>query len=298
MGAMVRSESRVRVVRVKDGRREARADVLAAEEPLEIRVNGRRLAVTMRTPTEDFSLAAGFLLSEGLIGRAADVSSIRYCGRDFGPGAEETDNTVDVVLAPGVAAPAPALERHVLMTSACGLCGRTSIDSVRTTTRYPVAEDPLTITEERVLSLPEVLRERQKVFDRTGGLHAAGLFDAATGELLAVREDVGRHNAVDKVLGWALLEGRLPLSGHVLMVSGRASFELTQKALMAGVPKLASVSAPSSLAVDLAREAGMTLAGFVRGERFVIYAGEHRVLPGVGERPAAGRVLGAPASRR
>jgi FdhD protein len=275
---MGRSESRVRVVRVKDGKREARADVLAAEEPLEIRVNGRRLAVTMRTPTEDFSLAVGFLLSEGLIGRASEVSSIRYCGRDFGPGAEETDNTVDVVLAPHVAAPAPALERHVLMTSACGLCGRTSIESVRTTTRYPVAEDPMTVTEQTVLSLPEVLRERQKVFDRTGGLHAAGLFDAATGELVAVREDVGRHNAVDKVLGWALLQDRLPLSGHVLMVSGRASFELTQKALMAGVPMLASVSAPSSLAVDLAREAGMTLAGFVRGERFVIYAGEHRVL--------------------
>jgi FdhD protein len=136
----------------------------------------------------------------------------------------------------------------------------------------------MTVTEDRVLSLPEVLRERQKVFDRTGGLHAAGLFDAATGELLAVREDVGRHNAVDKVLGWALLQDRLPLSGHALMVSGRASFELTQKALMAGVPMLASVSAPSSLAVDLAREAGMTLAGFVRGERFVIYAGEQRIL--------------------
>lgn len=278
MGVMGRSESRVRVVRVKDGRREARADVLAAEEPLEIRVNGRRLAVTMRTPTEDFSLAVGFLLSEGLIGRAEEVSSIRYCARDFGPGSEETDNTVDVVLAPGVTAPAPALERHVLMTSACGLCGRTSIDSVRTTTRFPVAEDPMTITEDLVLSLPEVLRERQKVFDRTGGLHAAGLFDALTGELVAVREDVGRHNAVDKVLGWALLQDMLPLSGHVLMVSGRASFELTQKALMAGVPMLASVSAPSSLAVDLAREAGMTLAGFVRGERFVIYAGEQRIL--------------------
>ncbi|GAA4778964.1 formate dehydrogenase accessory sulfurtransferase FdhD [Citricoccus nitrophenolicus] len=276
---MSRSESRVRVVRVKAGERDARADVLAAEEPLEIRVNGRRLAVTMRTPTEDFSLAAGFLLSEGYLGSAEEVHSIRYCGRDFGPGAEETDNTVDVVLRPEVPAPLPEKERQVLMSSACGLCGRTSIEDVRTQSRFPVAGDPLTVTESFVLQMPEVLRERQKVFDRTGGLHAAGLFDTASGELVAVREDVGRHNAVDKVLGWALLEGMLPLAGHALMVSGRASFELTQKAMMAGVPMLASVSAPSSLAVDLAREAGMTLAGFVRGERFVIYAGEQRILP-------------------
>ncbi|MFB9070053.1 formate dehydrogenase accessory sulfurtransferase FdhD [Citricoccus parietis] len=275
---MARSESRVRVVRVKAGERDARADVLAAEEPLEIRVNGRRLAVTMRTPTEDFSLAVGFLLSEGLIGAAGEVHSVRYCGRDFGPGAEETDNTVDVVLRPGVQAPAPEMERQVLMSSACGLCGRTSIENVRTQSRFPVDGDPMQVTESFVLQMPEVLRERQKVFDRTGGLHAAGLFNTATGELVAVREDVGRHNAVDKVLGWALLEGMLPLSGHALMVSGRASFELTQKAMMAGVPMLASVSAPSSLAVDLAREAGMTLAGFVRGDRFVIYAGEQRIV--------------------
>jgi FdhD protein len=286
---MSRSESRVRVVRVKAGQRESRADVLAAEEPLEIRVNGRRLAVTMRTPSEDFSLAVGFLLSEGLIGAAEEVHSVRYCGRDFGPGAEETDNTVDVVLRPDVPAPLPEMERHVLMSSACGLCGRTSIENVRTQSRFPVAGDPLRVGEEFVLGMPEVLRERQKVFDRTGGLHAAGLFQAATGRLVAVREDVGRHNAVDKVLGWALLQGMLPLAGHVLMVSGRASFELTQKALMAGVPMLASVSAPSSLAVDLAREAGMTLAGFVRGDRFVIYAGEERIVPtGDPVDPAAG----------
>lgn len=150
---------------------------------------------------------------------------------------------------------------------------------MRTQSRFPVAGDPLEVTESFVLQMPETLRERQKVFDRTGGLHAAGLFDTVSGELVAVREDVGRHNAVDKVLGWALLQGMLPLAGHALMVSGRASFELTQKAMMAGVPMLASVSAPSSLAVDLARDVGMTLAGFVRGDRFVIYAGEHRILP-------------------
>ncbi|WP_129660653.1 formate dehydrogenase accessory sulfurtransferase FdhD [Rothia uropygialis] len=277
---MSRSESRTRVIRVdQDGRREARADMVAAEEPLEIRVNGRRLAVTMRTPTEDFSLAAGFLLSEGVITDGEQVSSIRYCRKDFGPGAEDGDNTVDVVLQPWVLPPFHYQERNVVMSSACGMCGRTSIDQVHQKSLFPVDEDPLRLSEEFVLEMPEILRAKQKVFDRTGGLHAAGLFNGETGELVAIREDVGRHNAVDKVLGWALLQGKLPLSQHVLMVSGRASFELTQKAAMAGIPMLASVSAPSSLAVDLAKDAGMTLAGFVRGNRFVLYSGDHRVLP-------------------
>lgn len=276
---MSRSESRTRVVRVsEDGTRDARADMLATEEPLEIRVNGRRLAVTMRTPSEDFSLAAGFLLSEGVVTAGDQISSIRYCRKDFGPGAEDGDNTIDVVLQPWVLPPLPFQERHVMMSSACGMCGRTSIDQVHQKSIFPVDDDPLRLTERFVLDMPQVLRDRQKVFDHTGGLHAAGLFDGQTGELLAVREDVGRHNAVDKVLGWALLEGKLPLSQHVLMVSGRASFELTQKAAMAGVPMLASVSAPSSLAVDLARDSGMTLAGFVRGHRFVIYSGGERIV--------------------
>lgn len=164
-----------------------------------------------------------------------------------------------------------------MMSSACGMCGRTSIDQVHQKSQFSTSEDPLRLSEEFVLRMPQVLRDRQKVFDHTGGLHAAGLFDGRTGELVAVREDVGRHNAVDKVLGWALLEGKLPLRQHVLMVSGRASFELTQKCAMAGVPMLASVSAPSSLAVELAKDAGMTLAGFVRDHRFVIYSGDERI---------------------
>lgn len=275
---MSRSETRTRVVRIREGRpREARADMLATEEPLEIRVNGRRLAVTMRTPTEDFSLVAGFCLSESIITSPDQISSIRYCNRDFGPGAEEADNTVDLVLQPWVLPPLSSQERNVLMSSACGMCGRTSIEQVHQNSCFAVAEDPMVLSEEFVLSMPRILREKQKVFDRTGGLHAAGLFDGRTGELVALREDVGRHNAVDKVLGWALLEGMLPLREHVLMVSGRASFELTQKAMLAGVPMLASVSAPSSLAVQLAKDSGMTLAGFVREHRFVVYSGEHRI---------------------
>ncbi|MCT1367750.1 formate dehydrogenase accessory sulfurtransferase FdhD [Kocuria sp. HSID16901] len=275
---MSRSEKRTRVIRVTDdGTRDARADMLATEEPLEIRVNGRRLAVTMRTPSEDFSLAAGFLLSEGVVTDGEQISSIRYCRKDFGPGAEDGDNTIDVVLQPWVLPPLPFQERNVMMSSACGMCGRTSIDQVHQKSQFSTSEDPLRLSEEFVLRMPQVLRDRQKVFDHTGGLHAAGLFDGRTGELVAVREDVGRHNAVDKVLGWALLEGKLPLRQHVLMVSGRASFELTQKCAMAGVPMLASVSAPSSLAVELAKDAGMTLAGFVRDHRFVIYSGDERI---------------------
>lgn len=277
---MSRSETRTRVIRVdENGHRDARADLLATEEPLEIRVNGRRLAVTMRTPSDDFSLAAGFLLSEGVISDGEQVSSIRYCRKDFGPGAEDGDNTVDVVLQPWVLPPLHYQERNVLMSSACGMCGRTSIDQVHQKSLFPVADDPMRLSEDFVLGMPEVLRTRQKVFDHTGGLHAAGLFDGRSGELVMIREDVGRHNAVDKVLGSALLDGKLPLGQHILMVSGRASFELTQKAAMAGIPMLASVSAPSSLAVELAKDAGMTLAGFVRGNRFVLYSGDHRIIP-------------------
>ncbi len=273
---MSRIVSRPNVTRVSvgEGRRPA-IDSVAAEEPLEIRVNGKRLAVTMRTPGDDFALVMGFLLSEGIITSRDDVITARYCSG--GPNQDEnTYNIVDVSLAAHVPPLEAALERNVLTTSACGLCGKTSIDSVRTMSSYPVDHDNLQISEKTLIELPEKLRDHQKVFDKTGGLHAAALF-TPDGEMLALREDVGRHNAVDKVIGWALQEGMLPLSGHVLMVSGRSSFELTQKAIMAGIPVLSSVSAPSSLAVELANESGLTLVGFLRGETFVIYSGEQRI---------------------
>jgi FdhD protein len=188
-----------------------------------------------------------------------------------------TYNVLDVTLAPGVAAPDPSLERSFYTTSSCGLCGKASIDAVRTHSRWTVADDDLALPADLLATFPDRLREHQEVFDRTGGLHAAGLFDGTTGELLVVREDVGRHNAVDKVVGWALTDGRLPLRGTVLMVSGRASFELTQKALMAGIPVLAAVSAPSSLAAGLAEESGITLVGFLRGSSMVVYSRPERV---------------------
>lgn len=272
-----RITARRRVVRVTVGdgtvRRE---DVLAVEEPLEIRVGGRPLSITMRTPGHDFELATGFLVSEGVIAHREQVAAIRYCAGQ-GPDAENTYNVLDVTLAPGVAAPDAGLERNFYMTSSCGLCGRASIDAVRTRSHHPVAGDPLEVDAALLTALPDVLRAGQSVFDQTGGLHAAALFDGRSGELLVLREDVGRHNAVDKAIGWALGEGMLPLRGTVLMVSGRASFELAQKASMAGIPVLAAVSAPSSLAVELAEETGMTLIGFLRGDSMVVYAGDHRV---------------------
>jgi FdhD protein len=258
--------------------RQVRRDTLVAEELLEIRV-GRAgqprppLAVTMRTPGDDLDLALGFLITEGVIGSAADVRAARLCAGTDQP---NTYNVVDVTLAPEVPPPATDPSRHFYTTSSCGVCGKASIDAVRTRSRYRVAEDPVRVRAEILVSLPDRLRSAQRVFARTGGLHAAGLFTAA-GEPVALREDVGRHNAVDKVIGWAAREGRLPLRGQVLLVSGRASFELTQKAWMAGVPLLAAVSAPSTLAVSLAEEAGMTLVGFLRGATMNIYAGDHRV---------------------
>ena len=252
-----------------------RPDTLVVEEPLEIRVGGRALVVTMRTPGDDMDLAAGFLVSEGVVSGADDLRAIRYCAGATDDGAN-TYNLLDVDLAPGVAAPDPSLERSFYTTSSCGLCGKASLDAVRTQTRFDVAGDPLVVPVDVLTSLPDRLREAQKVFDTTGGLHAAGLF-TPDGELLVLREDVGRHNAVDKVVGWALRQGRVPLRSTVLLVSGRASFELTQKAWMAGLPMLAAVSAPSSLAVDLAEEAGMTLVGFLRGQTMNVYAGQARV---------------------
>jgi FdhD protein len=254
-----------------------REDVLAVEEPLEIRVGGESLSITMRTPGHDFDLAAGFLISEGVVAHATDIAAIRYCaGRDDDSG-ENTFNVLDVTLGRGVAAPDPSLERNFYMTSSCGLCGKASIDAVRTASHHAVAADPLEVDAELLTTFPDRLRAGQDVFEKTGGLHAAALFDGRTGELLVLREDVGRHNAVDKVIGWAHGEGMLPLTGMVLQVSGRASFELTQKASMAGIPVLAAVSAPSSLAVDLAHELGLTLVGFLRGRSMVVYAGEQRI---------------------
>ncbi|MCC8244581.1 formate dehydrogenase accessory sulfurtransferase FdhD [Saccharothrix luteola] len=273
---MGRVTSRRRVVRVVDGVADARADTLTVEEPLEIRVAGKPLSVTMRTPGDDFDLAAGFLVSEGVVRAAEHITSIRYCAGATTDGGN-TYNVLDVVLAAGVPPPDPSIERNFYMTSSCGLCGKASLDAVRTSATWPVADDPLTIDAETLAVLPDELRAAQRVFDRTGGLHAAGLFDAE-GELLCLREDVGRHNAVDKVHGWGLKHRGLPLTSTVLMVSGRASFELVQKAAMAGIPVLAAVSAPSSLAVDLAADVGMTLVGFLRGTSMNVYAGRHRLV--------------------
>lgn len=254
-------------------------DTLAAEEPLEIRVGpagGRRpaLAVTMRTPGNDIDLAIGFLLTEGIIGSPEDVVTAQLCAGDNEP---NTYNVVDVALAPGVEPPTTDPARHFYTTSSCGVCGKASIDAVRVRSRHDIAADPVTVDAEVLTLLPDRLRAAQKAFDATGGLHAAGLFTAG-GELVCAREDVGRHNAVDKVVGWAARAGRLPATGHVLMVSGRTSFELVQKATLAGVPVLAAVSAPSTLAVELAAESGLTLVGFLRSRMFNIYSGEHRVV--------------------
>jgi FdhD protein len=261
-------------------------DTLAVEEPLEIRVGGTSLAITMRTPGHDFDLAAGFLVSEAVISTGDDFFAARYCAGATAEGLN-TYNVLDVTLAPGVPAPDPSLERAFYTTSSCGLCGKASIDAVRTTSRHDVLHDPLVVDPALLATFPDRLREGQDVFEKTGGLHAAALFDGRTGELLVLREDVGRHNAVDKVVGWAVKEARLPLTGTVLMVSGRASFELTQKASMAGIPVLAAVSAPSSLAVDLATELGVTIVGFLRGRSMVVYSRPDRLGEPDGTGPAA-----------
>ena len=254
-----------------------RADTLAVEEPLEIRVAGAPLAVTMRTPGHDVELAAGFLVSEGIIARADEFHSAIHCGGPGTGGQENTYNVLDISLAHGVALPDPDAARRFYTTSSCGVCGKASIDAVRTVSRHPVGEDDVRVGAEQIASFPDRLRAEQAAFDKTGGLHAAALFDADTGELLVLREDVGRHNAVDKVVGWALLNDRLPLRRQVLQVSGRASFELVQKAAMAGIPLLSAVSAPSSLAAELAEESGVTLIGFVRGRSMNIYTHAQRV---------------------
>ncbi|WP_125131848.1 formate dehydrogenase accessory sulfurtransferase FdhD [Microbacterium sp. 10M-3C3] len=260
-----------------DGTERRRPDTLAVEEPLEIRVGGRPLAVTMRTPGHDVELAVGFLVSEGVLSRGDQFAGAIHCGGPGTGGEGNTYNVLDLTLAAGVAPPAPEVARTFYTTSSCGVCGKASIEAVETVSAYDVSEDAMRIALEDLATLPDRLRAEQAVFDKTGGLHAAGLFDAATGEALVVREDVGRHNAVDKVVGWAALNDRLPLRGVVLQVSGRASFELVQKAAMAGIPMLAAVSAPSSLAVDLAAARGLTLVGFSRGASLNVYAGAERI---------------------
>lgn len=255
-----------------------RPDALAVEEPLEIRLNGTALAVTMRTPGHDVELATGFLLSEGVIRTGDDVVRAIHCGGPGTGGAENTYNVLDLTFAPGVAPPSADIARNFYTTSSCGVCGKGSIEAIETVSAFDLTTDDVAIDAETILRLPERLRAAQSAFDKTGGLHAAALFDADTRELLVVREDVGRHNAVDKVIGWAAQQARLPLRRMVLQVSGRASFELVQKAVMAGIPILSAVSAPSSLAVDLADSAGLTLVGFVRDPSLVVYTHDHRVV--------------------
>jgi FdhD protein len=253
-----------------------RAETLAVEEPLEIRVNGSPITVTMRTPGSDVELAQGFLLTEGVIAHRDDVVTVRYC-RGAGPDGRNTYNVLDVTLAADVAPPDVDVTRNFYTTSSCGVCGKASLDAVRLISRYCPGDEPAGVAAETLTAMPDQLRAAQKVFASTGGLHGAALFDV-DGTMLAVREDIGRHNAVDKVIGWALENDRIPLGTAVLLVSGRASFELTQKAVMAGIPVLAAVSAPSSLAVDLASQSGVTLVAFLRGDSMNVYTRPDRVV--------------------
>ena len=279
-GTLATSAVEVGVERLsgRESGRERARDLLAVEEPLEIRLHAevdgekvrRPISVTMRTPGDDFALAVGFLFSEGIVRDGADVAEVAVCGHD------PTGNTVRVKLRPGTPVDLARLQRNFYTTSSCGVCGKASIDAIRATARWAIPAGAPTVDAALVRALPARLREAQPLFERTGGLHASALFDGA-GRLVAAREDVGRHNALDKVIGGELLAGRLPAHDRVLLVSGRASFELVQKAMMAGIPIVAAVGAPSSLAVELAAEAGMTLLGFVRDDRFNVYAGGERV---------------------
>jgi FdhD protein len=272
------SKTRARVVTVDAGQRRTRPDYLATEEPLEIRITAGgttiTVAVTMRTPGADFELAAGFLYAEGMAGRG-EIGRISYC-LDPQVGAEQQYNIVNVGLDTAAPPDLPTLERHFITSSACGVCGKASLEALELR-GCPVLPAGPAVDPDVLLRLPEALREEQNLFEATGGLHAAALFSSG-GELIALREDVGRHNAVDKLVGWALMADRLPLHGHLLLVSGRLSYEIMQKALVAGISIVCAVSAPSSLAVDVAKRFGMTLVGFLRGRRFNVYAGEERLL--------------------
>ena len=272
------SKTGARIWRVDSSGMEERRDELATEEPLEIRLlwrgERRTVAVTMRTPGHDAELAVGFLFAEGIVERREHVLSVDHCTEPDAAGA--CSNIVHVEL--GEDAPEPrlgTLDRHFFATSACGVCGKAGLDRLQVRMTGPLPEGPR-VSPEVLRSLPARLRESQGLFEATGGLHAAALFDPA-GDLLAVREDVGRHNALDKLLGWAFREGRLPLHGHLVLVSGRSSYEILQKCLVAGVPLVCAVSAPSSLAVELAERFGVTLIGFLRGDRFNVYSGAERI---------------------
>jgi len=269
MRAPERSVELTQVTEWEDGRVRKVQDSLAAEEPLEIRIGGVPLTVTMRTPGNDLELAAGFLLTEGIIESPEQIAGLRTKAPENGL----KSNVVEVELKDSDWN-SEDLQRNFYAASSCGICGKASINAIRVRGLRQL-DSGFRIDPEMLCRLPEALRTEQEVFSRTGGLHAAALFDGE-GRLMALREDIGRHNTVDKIVGWAVLEKRLPLSQHVMLVSGRGGFEIVQKALAAGIPILASVSAPSSLAVKLARELGLTLVGFLRGRRFVIYAGESR----------------------
>ena len=273
---MGRRITRRRIIRATlDGRRTVREEKLAGEEPLEIRFGATSFTTSMRTPGDDFDLVAGFLLAEGIITAAEHLVSMRYCAGTDAEG-NQTYNVIEAQLGSGALPPDLAASRNVVTSSACGICGTNSIDEVRKKSQFAPDDTDGQLTLATLLGMPDTLRESQRLFSATGGVHAAGLFSTA-GELLVLREDVGRHNAVDKVIGAALRESRLPLRDTVLQVSGRASFELVQKAAMAGIPVLSAVSAPSSLAVDLAEETGLTLAAFSRGASINLYTHAHRV---------------------
>lgn len=250
------------------------ADELAVEEPLEIRVAGRPVSVTMRTPGHDVELAAGFLLTEGVVQRRGEILAIRPCRRRGGGGLAGPGNALDVQLDPDLAFDLARLTRHVFASSSCGVCGKASIEAIQA--QFPPVESPWVVPAARLAALPDAMQAAQATFRRTGGLHAAALFDRS-GTLICLREDVGRHNAVDKVVGYALLDGPFPLDEHLLVVSGRSSFEIMQKALAARLPVVAAVSAPSSLAVDFARLSGQTLVGFLRPGRMNVYSHPWRI---------------------
>ncbi len=265
-----RETSPVEVLHFQLGREPVRRpDVVAREEPLEIRIRGKSIAVTMRTPGYDAELAAGFLLSEGLIKERSDVIEIAPCLGTDSPG-----NILNVFLSPRVEVDFERLTRHVFASSSCGLCGKASIEAVHQ--QFPPVSSKMIFSAELIAGLPQKMRQAQPAFAQTGGLHAAALFDTS-GKLLVLREDVGRHNAVDKVLGHAFLNNLVPLNAHILLVSGRASFEILQKALSASVPVIAAVSAPSSLAVEFAAASSQTLIGFLRGDSMNVYAGASRI---------------------
>ncbi len=275
------STARRRVAQIHEGAAQEQTDVLAVEEPLEIRLcppDGGpfvRVAVTMRTPGHDFELAAGFLFTEGVVHRADEVHSISYC-TDPALDGEQQYNIVNVFLRSGTSYGPDRLQRNFYTTSSCGVCGKASIEAIQIRGILPIVDEGFTVDGEVFGRIGDLLRRSQAIFEKTGGLHAAGLFDAG-GMLRAVREDVGRHNAVDKVVGHALLSHEVPLARHIMMVSGRASFEIIQKAAAAGIAVVAAVSAPSSLACDTAQAFGMTLVGFARGTRFTVYTGAHRI---------------------